>query len=137
MASHDDKPAEALARRQRQLARAQNQRVDNALAELSQSVAGRELLWWLLQIGKVGAQPFTTNALTTAFQCGELNVGNAILERIISVNPAIYVQMQQEHQNEYDSLVARDAADERAGRNSESAFDPDASAGGYDHPDVS
>lgn len=129
MAAHDDTRARDLDRKQRQLAQAHELRINNALTVLSQSSDGREFLWWLLQTGKVGAQPFTTNALTTAFQCGELNVGNAILERIISVNPAIYVQMQQEHQDEYDRLVSASADVERTGLDASGSGHP----GGYDN----
>jgi len=129
MAAHDDRRAEELTRKQSSLARARGLRIDTAISVAAQSREGREFLWWLLQIGKVGTQPFTTNALTTAFQCGELNVGNAILERLITVNPAIYVQMQQENQNEYDQLVSAPASVEHPGHGDASG----GNSGGYDN----
>ena len=131
MAAHDDNRARDIARKQRSLTRARELRIDDAIKQNSQSRAGREFLWWLLQVGKVGSQPFTANALNTAFQCGELNVGNAILQRLITVNPAIYVQMQQENQNEYDQLVQAEAAVADGGRDTESGSG--GHPGGYDN----
>lgn len=129
MALHDDTRARDITRRQEALQRTRDLRIDDHIREAAQSVSGREFLWWLLQLGKVGVQPFTSNALTTAFQCGELNVGNGILERIITVNPAVYVQMQQEHQNEYDRTVSAEADVEHTGQRGASG-----TPGGYDDP---
>ena len=61
---------------------------------------GRKYLWWLLQIGKVGQQPFTAQALTTSFACGELNVGQQIFAHILTVAPDGYVQMAKEMEND-------------------------------------
>lgn len=83
--------------------------IDAALNALLQHAHGKKFLWWLLQIGKVGQQPYTNNALATAFNCGELNVGQQILDRITSTSPDGYVQMMKE------------AADERTRRNTELA----------------
>lgn len=50
--------------------------------------SGRQFLWWLLQIGKaMGHQPFTTEPLVTAFNCGEMNVGHQILAELIEASP--------------------------------------------------
>lgn len=99
------------------------------LRECMRSPSGRKFLWWLLEIGKVGLQPFTSNALNTAFQCGELNVGNQILAKILEVDPAVYVQMQQENLNAYNALV-----DPAAGMEHGGGFGT--SPGRYDHPDA-
>lgn len=74
--------------------------IDSALSESLANPQGRKFLWWLLTIGKIGAQPYSGNALNTAFACGELNVGQRILDRIISVSPEGYVRMMQESENE-------------------------------------
>lgn len=80
--------------------------------ELLASPAGQNFLWWLLQIGKVGLQPFTANALQTSFNCGELNVGNQILAHILKADPAGYVRMQQERVNaERTNAVRSDDTD--------------------------
>ena len=71
-----------------------------AVGALLEHLHGRRFLWWLLEVGAVGRQPFTGNELTTAFACGELNVGQRILERIINTSAAGYVAMLQEKQNE-------------------------------------
>lgn len=101
MAAHDDKDQAAIQRKQMRLAKTLDLKINDAIKRTLENREGRAFIWWLLQQGKVGAQPFTTNALTTAFQCGELNVGNSILARITEVDPASYVRMQQEQLNEY------------------------------------
>ena len=144
MAQHDDREAKRLADRQRSLQRSHELRINSFIETAATSTEGREFLWWLLQLGKVGTQPFTTNALTTAFQCGELNVGNGILERLIAVNPAIYVQMQQEHQNEYEQTVLSPAGVEHSGQRDTASGGNPAGPGSYavpgsgawDHPDL-
>lgn len=57
---------------------------------------GREFIWWLLQIGKFGTQPFATDSNLTAFGCGELNVGQQIFAAVIEADPAGFLRMQQE-----------------------------------------
>lgn len=109
MAQHDDRTAAKQRRREEQLQRAVNLDIDAHVAQALASREGRRFLWWLLQIGKVNMQPFTNNALTTAFACGELNVGQQVLARITQVHPAGYVQMQEENLNEYNQRV-RDSA---------------------------
>ena len=73
--------------------------VDNAIAALFSDGGGRKFLWWLLELGKVGGQPFTGGAETTAFNCGELNVGNQILARLIEVSPEGYITSMKENAN--------------------------------------
>lgn len=53
-----------------------------------QHEAGRTFLWWLLQIGKFGSQPFAQNALTMSFGCGEMNVGCQILAELVEAVPS-------------------------------------------------
>jgi hypothetical protein len=100
MAQHDDKEARKALREQDKLAQLHEAQITKAIAACAATREGRLFLWWLLSIGQVGQQPFTANALNTAFNCGELNVGNQILARLIDVDPAIYVRMQQENLND-------------------------------------
>lgn len=73
---------------------------------------GREYLWWLLTITKVNANPWTPNALTTSFACGEMNIGQQILAHIMEVNPAGYVQMLKEKLNGPVNGTNIDSADD-------------------------
>jgi hypothetical protein len=100
MAQHDEKASDR-SRALKQLDKLHEAQINKAIASLAETVEGRRFMWWLLQVGKVGTQPFASNALNTSFNCGELNVGNSILARIASVSPAVYVRMQQENENEY------------------------------------
>lgn len=126
MAQHEDHEAKALKRKQDAYQRLVEQEIDNAVAKCLKGKEGRRFLWWLLQIGKVNQQPFTMDARTTAFNCGELNVGNQILARITQVQPAGYLQMQEENLNEYNARVRADTSRSDAGPG------PDSSAGRYD-----
>lgn len=75
-------------------------KIDSAVSKAIVDAEGRRFLWWLLEIGRIGGQPYTGNALNTAFNCGELNVGQRILDRIISVSPDGYVLMMKENESE-------------------------------------
>jgi len=83
-------------------AREDEQRINSAVSKFIEDAEGRKFLWWLLEIGRIGTQPFSNNALQTAFGCGELNVGQRILDRIISVSPDGYLRMMQENNSEYE-----------------------------------
>lgn len=62
---------------------------------------GRKFLWWLLQVGKaVGHNPFTNNALTTSFGCGEMQVGQQILAELIEADPELFPTLMKENFNE-------------------------------------
>jgi len=75
-------------------------KIDSAISQAIENAEGRKFLWWLLEIGRVGLQPYAANALNTAFNCGEMNVGQRILDRIISVSPEGYLQMMRENNDE-------------------------------------
>lgn len=102
MASHDDKDIEAATRQQKKFEELDSADVDTAIADLFKSERGRKLLWWLLQIGKVGNQPFQLDPHATAFNCGELNVGQQMLARFVEINPIGFAELQIERQNESD-----------------------------------
>lgn len=70
--------------------------IKQAVEALLQLSNGRKFLWWLLEIGRIGSQPYSGNALNTAFSCGELNVGQKVLDRIIATSPDGYVIMMKE-----------------------------------------
>ena len=76
------------------------QAISAAIDALTKHEHGRKLLWWLLQIGRVGEQPFNGNALQTSFACGELNVGQRILDRVTFVSPEGYLTMMKESADE-------------------------------------
>lgn len=85
--------------------------VSGAITALLQHAQGRKFLWWCLQIGRFGTQPFAGNALTTSFACGELNVGQQFFDRISSVSPEGFIQMMKE---QADERTRRDAELTRA-----------------------
>jgi hypothetical protein len=84
----------------RRWAREDEAKIESAVSKAIADPEGRKFLWWLLEIGRIGMQPFASNALNTAFACGELNVGQRILDRIISVSPEGYLTMMKESESE-------------------------------------
>lgn len=100
MADHDDKETKKQLEAQARWAALDDADIDETIRVLLQLAKGQKFLWWLLQVGKVGMQPFTGDRNTTDFQCGELNVGQQILARYIDVNPLGYAEMQMERKRE-------------------------------------
>lgn len=82
-------------------AREDDEAVDSAVKHLLSISNGRKYLWRLLELGKVGAQPFNNDPHITAFNCGELNVGQQILNHMLMVDPKSYGMLQEEKVNEH------------------------------------
>lgn len=68
---------------------------------------GREFLYWLLSITSLRANPYTRNALDTAFNCGQMNVGQRIEEAIITASPDFYLTMLKEQENARQEVERR------------------------------
>ena len=91
-------------------------------------VDGRAYIHDLLVHCHVFTQPFSANALVTAFACGELNIGQRILADVMAYCPDDYIQMMRE-------ANARSTADDA--RRSRSDKDADGNNRGpepYIHP---
>lgn len=101
MAQHDDKATEKEQKVAATYDRARELRRESGFKKMLGDPEMREALWWLLQVSHVNQQPFGTDPYQTAFACGELNVGNRLLARIIETEPTAYITMQLE-QAEYD-----------------------------------
>lgn len=101
--------------------------IDQAISALLQHRQGRRLLWWMLQIGRWGTQPYARNALDTSFACGELNVGQKLMDRILEVDPSGFVAMMEENANERNTrdIELGNAADADA-RSERGEPEPDA-----------
>lgn len=70
--------------------------VDQAYRALLATQPGRRFISYLLEISKFMQQPFTGQALTTAFACGEQNVGKRILADMLEVDPEAFVTLMRE-----------------------------------------
>ena len=100
----------------------------NGLAEVLRTALGRRLLWLMLEEAGCFQQPYTGNALDTAFNCGQLGVGNKLLARITAVHPDAFLAMMKENQN-VRSRRTNDAATVHAADRAEfGGTDSDASA---------
>lgn len=100
-----------LEKLKRRWEREDENKINSAVSKALKDAEGRKLLWWLLRIGGIGNQPYSGNALNTAFNCGILNVGQQILDRITSVSPKGYLQMMEENNdevNERNALLNRE-----------------------------
>jgi hypothetical protein len=90
-------------------------------------VDGRRYFYGLLVRCHVFANPYTGRAGTTAFACGELNVGQQVLADIMRIAPDEYVQMMRE-------ANARDIADDTRRTRSDEDSDRDDPGPVYIHP---
>jgi hypothetical protein len=85
-------------------------RRDNFVRAAVETREGREYLYWLLELGKMGRNPYSGNALSTSFACGELNVGQQIQAHLIEVAPNAFLKMLAEKEEE--RLYAERPADD-------------------------
>jgi hypothetical protein len=107
----DDREIQRQADRLRKEAKLREAEITLQLKELVAQPRGRMFMWWLLEIGKVGMQPFTQEPHLTSFACGELNVGQQILARLLTDAPEGYLNMLQERND-----AARRSTDQPDGR---------------------
>jgi hypothetical protein len=116
----DDEQATREFRKAAKQAKAEQDEIYQTYRDLLAVPRGRKFLWHLLEIGKFGTQPHTNNALSTAFNCGELNVGQRMFAEMTEADPAGFVRMQQERLD-----AARRNADERNAGNADAGDAPD------------
>lgn len=101
MGAFDDKPTERQVNKQRDWAKQDQQGLDNAVRAMLMHADTRRYLYWLLEIGKaIGHNPATGNALSTHFNCGEMNVGQKIMAHMIDVDPDGFLAVLKERENE-------------------------------------
>lgn len=80
----------------RQWAETDRLEIEEQYRELLETPRGRQFLFYLLGITRFMNNPFTGNALTTSFNCGEQSVGQRIMSDITAVDPIGWSKMQQE-----------------------------------------
>lgn len=66
---------------------------EQGLSQVLSTYEGRRFMWWLIGEGRVFHNAFTSNALSTSYNCGVQEVGQKILSRIIAHDPQAYVRM--------------------------------------------
>ena len=88
-----DEEQKALAAKKAKYAEQVSRYVDSGLNAAFASREGRAVLWWLLEVTHVYENPFRENALKTAFNSGELNIGLQLQARLMSLNPDWFLTM--------------------------------------------
>lgn len=83
----------------REFAKEDNHFRVEGLKKLLASYNGRRLLWEWLSICGIFHNPFTTNALQTAYNAGKMEMGQQILQHIIEVDDMAYLKMMQENKD--------------------------------------
>lgn len=96
----DERAEKKQADKLREISRKQKTDIDDAVRALVQHPQGRQYIYWLLEICGIARNPFTANALTTSFACGQLNVGQQIQAHLIEVAPASFLKMLEEKEEE-------------------------------------
>lgn len=103
MAQHDDKNQERMLRELSKYESLDSSEIDQVIQQLIIDPKGQKFIWWLLQVGKYGVNPFSPDASVMAFQAGEANVGAQILARIVEVNPLGFAELQITRKKESDA----------------------------------
>lgn len=75
--------------------------VQQAIRDLLATSSGRRFLFRWLGFGRIGSNPFASNALTMSFGCGELNVGQRMLADLMETAPEGWLLMQREMNDEH------------------------------------
>lgn len=126
----DERGQRRLERLQRSWEKEDKRSRDDAVLALVQHKNGRKFLWWLFQITEsIGVTAFTGNALTTAYKCGQQDVGHQILAHLTEVAPDGFLTMMKENADERST---RDLTSESAG----AGPNTDTSADSESYPDV-
>ena len=112
---HDDRAAQKQLREETKASQLLDISIDAAVADMMASRSGRDFLWWLLQIGRVGTQPFLDDPYRTAFACGELNIGHQVFARILTVSPDGYITMTKERSENVNRVDPDPDTDDSAG----------------------
>ena len=87
--------------------------IDTATRALLHSPDGKEFIWWMLGITRYGETPWTSNALSTSFNCGEQNIGLQLLARMTSVDPEGFLNLLKERNDDrHDDDRSRDDGDD-------------------------
>ena len=121
MVSDRSETAATLEKAKARIAEREEANVDEAVRALLNTAIGRDFLWWLLRLGAWGTQPFHRDPVQMAFNCGELNCGQQVLDRILAVNPEGFVIMQKERLNDEHTIT--NAADSRDSSDDDSRVD--------------
>ena len=116
----DDAAQKRQARKLRQLETLRRLRRDDFVKAALQTAQGQEYFHWLLSICRIDRNPFTANALTTSFACGELNVGQQIRAHIEDVAPDRFLEMLVKHKEETENAVGRDTSTDDASSDADS-----------------
>lgn len=105
----DDKAEKRRNQRLGLLSRQAKLRRDQFIKAALETREGREYVYWILELGKMGRNPYSGNALSTAFACGELNVGQQIQAHIIEVAPNEFLKLLAEKEEERLNAVRSDS----------------------------
>lgn len=100
VAAMDEKQEKSRIAKLRGVEKQRQLRIADYVKRTMASTDGREFMYWLLSVCKIGQNPFTGNALTTGFACGELNVGQQVQALIIEHSPADFLKMLTEKESE-------------------------------------
>jgi hypothetical protein len=99
MTAYTDEAAEMRkeSKKERARQRATQYQRDTAVNNLYKTTEGRAYLWWILELSQaIGINPFSHDTHTTAFQCGQMNVGQQLMSHMINTNPDAFAELMKE-----------------------------------------
>lgn len=100
MAEDDDRPYDAsdpkdVKERIKESQRWEDRKV-RVILSLMATPDGRRYVREHLELAHVGTNPFNSDALKMAFNCGEANVGQRYMADVMNAAPQLYMQMMEE-----------------------------------------
>lgn len=123
---HSDRQAEKAQKLQQQWARQDQHELDEFLIAMFGTRQGRRYAMWLLEISNaLGTDNiYTANALATAFNCGQHNVGKQIWAHMLDIAPDLFFKALKEQADERNTrantlTAASTPADESASTSGE------------------
>ncbi len=97
----DDRQQRRLTKEQQNWLQQDGRARRDAVHSLFSTADGRTFLYWLLQItNAMGRSPFTGNALTTSFECGQHNIGLQVMHEMLDIAPDQFFLMLKEKADE-------------------------------------
>lgn len=111
----EDRPYDASEPKDVKAAIRASKRWDDKRAKVILSIMftedGRRWMREVLELCRIGDNPFSKDALIMSFRCGEINIGNQLMAQVMNVAPQQYMQMM----NEATSVAEDEKKDEPNG----------------------
>lgn len=78
-------------------------RDEEDLRSILKTVYGRRFIWRMLKQCHIGELPWVQDSPdATAFNCGQINIGNILLKDVVRIKPEAYLEMMKQQKEDDD-----------------------------------